>query len=60
MCNAGDATTAKLKAYSNDFTHAVKTSTTSADVVGVPASSGISAATSSRHVHATTFPDDRW
>jgi len=56
----GDTTTTKLNAYSNDNTHATNMSTTSGDVVGVPASSRISAATSSRPINASTISADNW
>ena len=56
VCDAEDATTAKLNAYVNDSMHAANS--TSVDVVAVPASNAISAATSSRHI--STFPADHW
>jgi len=59
--NAGDAKTAKLNAYSNDSAHTADVSTTTTEVVRVPAaSSRISAATSTRAINTSTFTADRW
>jgi len=57
-CNAENATTSRLNAvYVNDATHAADA--TSVDVVEVPASSTIPAATLSPR-HISTFPTDHW